>query len=33
LRAGTWVPGGLIYARRKPLEQTTNSKPTPDCGT
>jgi GT2 family glycosyltransferase len=27
------VAGGLIYARRKPIEQTANSKPTPDCGT
>jgi glycosyltransferase involved in cell wall biosynthesis len=26
------VAGGLIYARRKPIEQTVNSKPTPDCG-
>jgi GT2 family glycosyltransferase len=26
------VAGGLIYARRKPIEQTANSKPTPDCG-
>jgi glycosyltransferase involved in cell wall biosynthesis len=26
------VAGGLIYARRKPIEQTGNSKPTPDCG-
>jgi glycosyltransferase involved in cell wall biosynthesis len=27
------VAGGLIYARRKPIEQTASSKPTPDCGT
>jgi len=27
------VAGGLIYARRKPIEETANSKPTPDCGT
>jgi glycosyltransferase involved in cell wall biosynthesis len=27
------VAGGLIYARRKPLEEPVNSKPTPDCGT
>jgi len=27
------VAGGLIYARCKPIEQTANSKPTPDCGT
>jgi glycosyltransferase involved in cell wall biosynthesis len=27
------VAGGLIYARRNPMEQTANSKPTPDCGT
>jgi hypothetical protein len=27
------VAGGLIYARRKPIEQTANSKPTPDFGT
>jgi glycosyltransferase involved in cell wall biosynthesis len=26
------VAAGLIYARRKPLEGTANSKPTPDCG-
>jgi glycosyltransferase involved in cell wall biosynthesis len=27
------VAGGLIYARRKPMEKTANPKPTPDCGT
>jgi glycosyltransferase involved in cell wall biosynthesis len=27
------VAGGLIYARRKPIESAANSKPTPDCGT
>jgi len=27
------VAGGLIYARRKPIEAAANSKPTPDCGT
>jgi GT2 family glycosyltransferase len=27
------VAGGLIYARRKPIQETVNSKPTPDCGT
>lgn len=26
------VAGGLIYARRKPIEETANSKPTPQCG-
>jgi cellulose synthase/poly-beta-1,6-N-acetylglucosamine synthase-like glycosyltransferase len=26
------VAAGLMYARRKPAEGTTNSKPTPDCG-
>jgi glycosyltransferase involved in cell wall biosynthesis len=26
------VAGGLIYARRKPIEGRANSKPTPDCG-
>ena len=27
------VAGGLVYARRKPMEKTANPKPTPDCGT
>jgi hypothetical protein len=27
------VAGGVIYARRKPIEQSASSKPTPDCGT
>jgi glycosyltransferase involved in cell wall biosynthesis len=27
------VAGGLIYARRKPVEATASSKPSPDCGT
>jgi GT2 family glycosyltransferase len=27
------VAGGLIYARQKTIEETGNSKPTPDCGT
>jgi glycosyltransferase involved in cell wall biosynthesis len=27
------VAGGLIYARRKPIEERVNSRPTPDCGT
>jgi hypothetical protein len=34
-RAGAQVLGvaaGLMYARRKPVEGTANSKPTPDCG-
>ena len=26
------VAAGLMYARRKPVEGTANSKPTPDCG-
>jgi glycosyltransferase involved in cell wall biosynthesis len=26
------VAGGLIYARRKPMVETANSKPTPQCG-
>jgi glycosyltransferase involved in cell wall biosynthesis len=26
------VAGGLIYARRKPVAQAVNSKPTPNCG-
>ena len=26
------VAGGLIYARRKPVEATASSKPSPDCG-
>jgi cellulose synthase/poly-beta-1,6-N-acetylglucosamine synthase-like glycosyltransferase len=26
------VAAGLLYARRKPIEGTANSKPTPDCG-
>jgi glycosyltransferase involved in cell wall biosynthesis len=26
------VAAGLMYARRKPVEAATNSKPTPDCG-
>jgi glycosyltransferase involved in cell wall biosynthesis len=27
------VAGGLMYARRKPIEATANTKPTPNCGT
>jgi cellulose synthase/poly-beta-1,6-N-acetylglucosamine synthase-like glycosyltransferase len=26
------VAAGLLYARRKPIEETANPKPTPDCG-
>ena len=26
------VAAGLVYARRKPVEEAANSKPTPDCG-
>jgi hypothetical protein len=26
------VAAGLMYARRKPVQETANSKPTPDCG-